>query len=80
MAFNIHWKIKFKSLRAGTDYTVNIWKDGSLPSGYPLTLKGGAQPFVTQEDEDEDPFVNVRQQSGYISIVDDDIGIRLQTL
>jgi hypothetical protein len=71
MAFNIHWKIKFKSLRAGTDYTVNIWKDGSLPSGYPLTLKGGAQPFVTQEDEDEDPFVNVRQQSGYISIVDD---------
>lgn len=71
MAFNIHWKIKFKSLRAGTDYTVNIWKDGSLPSGYPLTLKGGAQPFTTQEDDDDDPFVPVREQSGYVSIVDD---------
>ena len=71
MAFNIFWKIKFKSLRAGTDYTVNIYKDGTPPSGYPLTLKGGASPFETQESDDEDPFVPIRQQSGYISIVDD---------
>lgn len=71
MAFNIFWKIKFKSLRAGTDYTVNIWKDGSLPSGYPLTLKGGAQPFTTQEDDDDDMFAPVRTHSGYIRIVDD---------
>ena len=71
MAFNIHWKILFKSLRAGTVYTVNIWKDGSLPSGYPLTLKGGAEPMTTDEDADEDMFCPVRKQSGYFRIVDD---------
>ena len=71
MAFNIHWKILFKSLRAGTVYTVNIWKDGTLPSGYPLTLKGAAEPMTTDEDADEDMFCPVRKQSGYFRIVDD---------
>ena len=71
MAYNIHWKIKFKSLRAGTDYTVNIYKDGTLPSGYPLTLKPGGQPFTTQEAEDEDIFMPIRTQTGYMRIVDD---------
>lgn len=71
MAFQIFWKIKFKSLRAGTDYTVNIYKDGTLPSGYPLTLKGGAQPFTTQEDDSEDMFAPIRTQTGYLRIVDD---------
>ena len=71
MAFNIHWKILFKSLRAGTVYTVNVWKDGSLPSGYPLTLKGAAEPMTTDEDADEDMFCPVRKQSGYFRIVDD---------
>lgn len=71
MAFNVHWKIFFKSLRAGSDYCVNIYKDGTLPSGYPLTLKGGAQPFVTEEDSDDDMFTPIRTQTGYIRIVDD---------
>ena len=71
MAFNIHWKIPFKSLRTGTLYTVNIWKDGTLPSGYPLKLNGGAQPFTTQEDDSEDMFTPIRTQTGYIRIVDD---------
>lgn len=71
MAYQIFWKIKFKSLRAGTDYTVNIWKEGTLPSGYPLTLKGGAQPFTTQEDDSDDMFTPVRTQTGYLRIVDD---------
>ena len=71
MAFQIFYTIPFKSLRTGTVYTVNIWKDATLPSGYPLTLKGGAQPFTTQEDDGEDMFMPVRTQSGYIRIVDD---------
>ena len=71
MAFNVHWKIFFKSLRAGSDYCVNIYKDGSLPSGYPLTLKGGSQPFITEEDSDDDMFAPIRTQTGYIRIVDD---------
>ena len=65
----IHWQIKFKSLRAGTDYTVNIYD--AAYSGNPIPLKGGAEPFVTQEDDDEDMFIPVRTQSGYIRIVDD---------
>ena len=69
--FNIHWKIPFMSLRTGTLYTVNIWKDGALPSGYPLTLKGGAHPFVTQEDDNEDQFTPLRTQTGYLRIIDD---------
>ena len=53
MAYNIFWKIPFMSLRSGVVYTINIYKDGTLPSGYPLTLKGGAEPFTTDEDASE---------------------------
>ena len=60
MAFSIHWKIIFKSLRAGTVYTANVWKDGTLPSGYPLKLKGSEEPFTTDEDDDEDMFAPIR--------------------
>ena len=71
MAFSIHWKIIFKSLRAGTAYTANVWRDGTLPSGYPLKLKGSEEPFTTDEDDDEDMFAPIRTQSGYFRIVDD---------
>lgn len=70
MAFAIHWKILFKSLRAGTDYSVNIYEDGY--SGSAIVLNGGASPFETQEDADEDEFAVTRLQSGYIRIVDND--------
>ena len=65
----IHWQIKFKAIRSGTDYTVNIYDD--TYSGSPLQLKGGAQPFTTQEDDNEDMFTPVRTQTGYFRIVDD---------
>lgn len=65
----IHWQINFKSLRVGTPVTVNIY-DADY-TGDPIPLKGGAEPFVTQEDDDEDIFTPVRTQSGYIRIVDD---------
>ena len=65
----IHWQIHFKSLRVGTPVTVNIY-DADY-TGDPIPLKGGAEPFVTQEDDDEDIFTPVRTQSGYIRIVDD---------
>lgn len=66
---NIKWQVKFKSLRAGTDYTVNIYD--SIYTGNPIVLKGGAEPFSTEEDADEDPFIPVRIQTGYLRIVDD---------
>lgn len=66
----IHWQIPFKSLRSGTVYTVNIY-DASYTTGNPVVLKGGAQPFSTQEMSDEDMFTPVRTQTGHIRIVDD---------
>ena len=65
----IHWQIPFKSLRVGTDYTVNIYD--STYSGQPIVLKGGAQPFTTQEDDNDDMFTPIRTQTGYLRIVDD---------
>lgn len=61
-----NYTITFKSLRAGTVYTVNIGGG----SGTAVPLKGGAQPFSTQEDDDNNMFAPVRTQSGYLRIVD----------
>ena len=65
----IHWQIPFKSLRSGTDYTVNIYD--STYSGNPIILKGGAQPFTTQESDDDDEFIPIRTHTGYLRIIDD---------
>lgn len=65
----IHWQVKFRSLRANTLYTVNIYDDNHTDT--PVQLTGAAQPFETQEDDDEDMFVPIRTQSGYLRIVDD---------
>jgi hypothetical protein len=65
----IHWQIPFASLRTGTIYTVNVY-DASY-SGSPIVLKGGAAPFTTQEDGDDDPFSPIRIQTGSICIIDD---------
>ena len=65
----IHWQIPFASLRSGIVYTVNVY-DASY-SGSPIVLKGGAAPFVTEEDGDDDPFSPVRTQTGTLRIIDD---------
>ena len=65
----VHWQVKFKSLRAGTDYTVSIYD--SDYTGQPVQLMGAAEPFVTEEDSDEDMFTPIRTQPGYLRIVDD---------
>lgn len=61
-----NYTITFKSLRAGTTYVVNIGGG----TGTPVPLMGGAQPFITQEDDDEDMFTPIRTQSGYLRIID----------
>ena len=65
----IKWQIPFASLRTGTIYTVNVY-DASY-SGSPIILNGGAAPFVTEEDGDDDPFSPVRTQTGTLRIIDD---------
>lgn len=64
----IHWQVPFCSLRANKLYTVNIY-DASH-SGSPVVLSGAEEPFVTEEDTDEDVFTPVRTHSGYIRIID----------
>lgn len=57
------------SLRAGTLYTVNIY-DAAYTGSTPIILNGGASPFTTEEDDNEDNFTPIRTQSGYLRIVD----------
>lgn len=64
----IHWQVKFRSLRDETLYTVNVYDDRYTDS--PVQLTGAANPFETQEDDDDDFFTPVRRQSGYLRIVD----------
>lgn len=71
MATN-NYSITFKSLRAGTVYVVNIGGG----TGAAIPLKGGAEPFVTQEDPSDDLFTPVRTQTGYLRIVDDGMDAR----
>jgi hypothetical protein len=67
-----NYSITFKSLRAGTVYTLNIGGG----TGDAIPLKGGAQPFTTQEDDSDDMFTPIRTQTGYIRIMDDGFDAR----
>lgn len=63
-----NYTFSFQSLRSDppVTYTVNIGGG----SGSAVTLTPAPQPFTTTEDTDEDVFVPVRKQSGYIRIID----------
>ena len=65
----IHWTVTFKTIRGGKTLTASVYD--STYSGNPIPLKGGADPFVTDESDDDDPFKAIRTQSGYLKIVDD---------
>ena len=65
-----NYKITFVSLRAGTTYVLNIGGG----SGTQVPLTGGAEPFVTDEDTNDDVFQAIRTQSGSIRILDDGKG------
>lgn len=62
-----NYTIQFMSLRTATVYTVSVGGG----TGAAIPLKGGAQPFTTEEANDEDMFTPIRTQSGYLRIVDD---------
>ena len=70
MAAIHNYTITFMPLRAAageSPYVVNIGGG----SGDAVPLKGAAQPFVTDENDEADEFALVRTQSGYLRIVDD---------
>lgn len=61
-----NYKIQFVSLRAGTTYVLNIGGG----SGTAVQLSGAMEPFVTNEDTNDDMFQPIRTQSGSIRILD----------
>ena len=65
----IHWQVTFVTLRGGKTLTASVYDN--LYSGEPIALKGGAEPFVTNENNDDDPFKAIRTQTGALKIVDD---------
>lgn len=67
MAFNKHYIIPFKSFRGETDYRLCIWDQTGAEQ---VELIPAAEPFVTQEDDDEDAFAFIRTQTGSIRVVD----------
>ena len=67
--YGAHWRILFTSLRTGTHYNLDVYSKNY--SGSVVYLKGADQPFVTEEQDDEDVFTPVRTQTGYLRILDD---------
>ena len=65
----IHWQVTFKTLRGGKVLTASVYD--STYSGNPIPLKGGEEPFVTEENDDDDPFKPIRIQTGSLNIIDD---------
>ena len=67
MSYARHYIIPFKSLRGGTSYRLCIWDQTGAEQ---VELIPAAEPFVTQEDDDEDAFAFIRTQTGSIRVVD----------
>ena len=65
----IHWQVTFVTLRGGKTLTASVYDN--TYSGDPIPLKGGGEPFSTEEDDDDDPFAAIRIQTGSLRIVDD---------
>lgn len=63
---HVKWQVPFVSLD-NKKYRVDIYEE--LYTGDPIVLKGGANPFYTQEDDDEDAFLPIRTSSGYLTII-----------
>ena len=76
MAWNLHWQCCFQSLEL-RQFAINIYEQNY--NGSVVQLQGGDNPFVTQEDNDNDIFMPIRTQTGYIRVIDHD-GTLLESL
>lgn len=78
MAWNVRWKIPFARRRGDVIYTINIYDEDF--TGTAETLLGGAVPFETQEESDDNIFLAVRSQSGYVRIEDTSGGTLMEEM
>ena len=54
--------------RTGTAFHLGIY-DKNSTSGEAVSLTGSSQPFTTNEEDDNDIYMPIRTQSGYIRFV-----------
>lgn len=73
----VHWTISFKSF-IGADRVISIY-DSSF-SGTAVALMGAADPFTIQEDDDDDVYLPIRTQTGYIKFIAESATILQQML
>ena len=78
MSWNITHQCRFQS-RTGQQYCVNISKQADTGQNI-VQLTGAEHPFVTQEDAKDDIFTPIRQQTGYLRILDDTGGTLIDDL
>ena len=78
MSWNITHQCRFQS-RTGQQYCVNISKQ--TDTGQNITqLQGSEHPFVTSEANGDDIFMPIRQQTGYLRVLDKSGGTLLEEL
>lgn len=70
MAWNIHWQTAFKS-KDNKNYVVNIYEQDY--SGNIVQLTPAEEPFITRENSSNDVFTVIRDQTGYLSVIVDDM-------
>lgn len=72
MARNVKWRMRFMAFD-NTLYTVSIYTEDTVTSVVELT--GAANPFETQENNDNNAFIPVRTSTGYLRFVVTDLSI-----
>lgn len=69
MAWQVHYECQFRS-RTNILYSVEIFEQNYV--GNIVQLTGYAEPFVTQEDDNDDIFTPLRAQTGFLRVIDTD--------
>ena len=78
MSWNITHQCKFQS-RTGQQYCVNISKQSDTGQNI-KQLQGSEHPFVTSEANGDDIFMPIRQQTGYLRVLDNSGGTLIDEL
>ncbi|MBR2882918.1 MAG: hypothetical protein IKB96_11400, partial [Prevotella sp.] len=78
MSWNITHQCRFQS-RTGQQYCVNISKQTDTGQNI-VQLQGSEHPFVTSEANGDDIFMPIRQQTGYLRVLDKSGGTLLEEL
>ena len=76
MAWYKRYRVPFASI-GDIQYMIYIYE---RTSGNLVTLIGADEPFETQEKDSDDIFTPIREQTGYIRVIDDSGGTLLEQI